>query len=262
MIFRRRKVVKTVPLIPTIVTLLNAFFGFLAIVKAYQGEFTESAWYIIFAVMADGFDGRIARALNAQTKFGKELDSLCDLVSFGVAPAFSLLAYLKSGSYDGLSGKVIFIFAFFYLAGVALRLARYNVETTESSTRFSGLPSPAAAGLIATTVVAISWCDKALATEIFQHALVIVLPYLYLLTGMLMMSRIRYPHLMNSLVGMRVKLRLFAVIVLAVMTLAVFKEFALFLAEVFYVALTPFIKPRAAAVSEPARPQPADPVKN
>ncbi|NPA40272.1 MAG: CDP-diacylglycerol--serine O-phosphatidyltransferase [Thermodesulfobacteria bacterium] len=135
-------------LLPNIFTTLNIFCGFFAIISIINKNLWHAGWAILFSIMFDIFDGRIARHFQAFSKFGMEYDSLCDLVSFGVAP--SLLAYefvLKD------LGNVGWIACFLYTTCVALRLARFNVTTDSGKTYFEGLPSPAGAALIATAVL-------------------------------------------------------------------------------------------------------------
>lgn len=133
---RRRAVV----LIPNAFTLGNLFFGFWSIVSAIRGDFSLAAWLIFIAGVADALDGRIARFARTGSPFGTELDSLVDIVSFGVAPAvLSYRLLLESGGDWGWT------LAFIYLAAVAVRLARFNIEQGgEARLHFHGLPSPSA----------------------------------------------------------------------------------------------------------------------
>ena len=111
--------------IPNALTASNLVFGMLSIISTYNAEYFLAAVFIIIAMIADGLDGRAARYFKVSSEFGKELDSLCDLVSFGVAPAFLAYAYsLHDLGYVGMAGAV-----FFATCG-ALRLARFNVNTT------------------------------------------------------------------------------------------------------------------------------------
>lgn len=122
------------------------FFGFFSVVSAFHGDFAQAAWSILLAAVFDALDGRVARLAKATSHFGVEYDSLCDLVSFGVAPA--VLFYLWVAEPWGRIGWMI---AFLFLACGALRLARFNVTTEVSdSSYFQGMPIPLAAGLVAT----------------------------------------------------------------------------------------------------------------
>jgi len=134
-------------LLPNLFTTGNLFFGFYAIVQATLGEPERAAWGIVLAMLFDIFDGRVARLMNASSRFGAEFDSLADVVSFGVAPA--MLAFV-AGDLREL-GRAGWVLTFLFTACAALRLARFNVHASRYAGRFEGLPSPAAAGMIATT---------------------------------------------------------------------------------------------------------------
>jgi CDP-diacylglycerol---serine O-phosphatidyltransferase len=132
-------------LLPNAFTTAALFCGFYAIVMAMNQRFEHSAWAIFIAMVLDGLDGRIARLTNTQSEFGAQYDSLSDMVSFGAAPALVVYEW----SLRGL-GKLGWIAAFVYCAGAALRLARFNTNIEVVDKRFfQGLPSPAAAALIA-----------------------------------------------------------------------------------------------------------------
>jgi CDP-diacylglycerol--serine O-phosphatidyltransferase len=134
-------------LLPNLFTTGNLFFGFYTIVHATLGDPDHAAMGIVLAMLFDIFDGRVARLTNATSKFGGEYDSLADVVSFGVAPA--ILAF--SAGDLRLMGRAGWVLAFLYVACAALRLARFNVSASRYKGRFEGLPSPAAAGMIAST---------------------------------------------------------------------------------------------------------------
>jgi CDP-diacylglycerol--serine O-phosphatidyltransferase len=130
--------------IPNAVTLANIAFGFLGIIAAAQGQFERAVVLLFLGALCDLADGKLARALNASSKFGMELDSLSDLVSFGIAPA--VLIYLAVLHQLGVVGAVI---SCAYALCGALRLARYNVSSDKLSERtFLGAPIPIAAGYI------------------------------------------------------------------------------------------------------------------
>ena len=132
-------------LLPNLLTTGALFAGFYAIVQAMNGRFEQAAIAIFIAMVLDGLDGRVARLTNTQSAFGAEYDSLSDMVSFGVAPALVMYSFaLKS------MGKLGWIAAFVFCAAAALRLARFNTLLAVQDKRwFLGLPSPAAAALLA-----------------------------------------------------------------------------------------------------------------
>jgi CDP-diacylglycerol---serine O-phosphatidyltransferase len=131
-------------MLPNAITLAALFSGFYAIVMAINGRFELACIAVFCAAVLDSLDGRVARMTNSQSAFGEQMDSLCDMVSFGAAPA--LIVYIW-----GLKdlGKAGWIPAFVYISGAALRLARFNVNIGVVDKRFfQGLPSPAAAALV------------------------------------------------------------------------------------------------------------------
>ena len=141
-IVRKRR--KGIYILPNLFTLAALFGGFYSIVMAMNGSFTLAAYGVLFAMLFDSLDGRVARMTNTQSAFGEQMDSLSDMVSFGVAPA--LIAYIWA--LKGL-GRWGWIAAFVYCSCAALRLARFNVNTGVIDKRwFQGLPSPAAAALV------------------------------------------------------------------------------------------------------------------
>ncbi len=133
-------------LLPNLFTTGALFAGFYAVVQAMNGRFEHAAVAIFIAMVLDGLDGRVARLTHTQSAFGAEYDSLSDMVSFGVAPALVIYEFALQGM-----GKFGWIAAFVYCAGAALRLARFNtqLDTVTDKRFFQGLPSPAAAALIA-----------------------------------------------------------------------------------------------------------------
>ena len=137
---------RVVIVMPSIFTLANLFFGIWSIVLASRGDFYRAGWYIVIAGVLDTLDGLFARMSNTGTRFGAELDSLVDLVSFGVAPA--ILIYFLVFSH---LGQFAWVFSYGFVVCAALRLARYNIQSAvEHKSSFTGLPSPAAGMTLAT----------------------------------------------------------------------------------------------------------------
>ena len=139
---RRRR---SIYLLPNAFTTANLFAGFYAIVQAMNGHYELAAIAIFMAMVFDGMDGRVARLTNTQSAFGEQYDSLSDMTSFGIAPALIIYEW----SLQGL-GRWGWLAAFIYVVGAALRLARFNTNIAVVDKRFfQGLPSPAAAALVA-----------------------------------------------------------------------------------------------------------------
>jgi len=139
--------------LPSLFTSMGLFAGFYSLIAAIQGRYELAAWAIIAAAVFDMLDGRVARLLHAETAFGAEYDSLCDMLSFGIAPAVLVYLWVLVELPSGLH-KLAWLGAFFLAACAALRLARFNVQLENQDKRyFQGLPTPAAALLIVTGVL-------------------------------------------------------------------------------------------------------------
>lgn len=182
---------RVVVVMPSAFTLGNLFFGFWAIVSAYNGGYIWAGWFIMFAWVLDGLDGRVARASNTGTRFGAELDSLVDVISFGVAPA--LIIYFEDFS---TLGRFTWVLCFLYVTCTALRLARYNVQSTHGgrpSSWFTGLPSPAAGTTLAVffAFTQTDWYPK-LAPLNSQHQITV---FLMATLAILMVSNVKFPRL-------------------------------------------------------------------
>jgi len=186
----RRGMKRVVIVMPSAFTLANLFFGIWSMVWASQGRFAWAGWFIVFAGLLDMLDGRMARISNTASHFGAELDSLVDVISFGVAPAM-LLYFIEFHA----AGRFGWLICYLYVVAVALRLARYNVSASAQSTPgwFTGLPSPAA-GMTAATYYAFSqteWYQRTmLYLDLEQQGLVVLL----LLLSVLMVSNVKYPR--------------------------------------------------------------------
>ncbi len=180
---------KGIYLLPNLFTTANLFAGFYSIMCAIGGNFYVAAATVFVAMVLDGLDGRVARMTNTQSAFGAEYDSLSDMVAFGLAPA--ILVYQWALSELGNVGLTV---AFIYVACAALRLARFNTQIGVVDKRwFIGLASPAAAGVVAGTVWAI-WVlsETGVSGADLPFAVIILLAVLVALSGLLMVSNIKY----------------------------------------------------------------------
>ena len=143
-------------LLPNLLTTGGIFAGFFSIVAAIDGNFAAAGWATVVAFVLDGMDGRVARLTNTESDFGKEYDSLADMVSFGLAPAIITYQWgvVRLAEYGVVWGRVGWLATFLYAVAAAFRLARFNTMTHKADARyFVGLPSPTAAG----AVVAMVW---------------------------------------------------------------------------------------------------------
>jgi len=216
-------------LLPSVITTASLFSGFYAIVSAINGQYFHAAVAIIVSAVFDGLDGRVARLTGTTSKFGMEYDSLCDLVAFGVAPG--LLAYewvlRPYGRYGWLA-------AFLYVATTALRLARFNTQdTTSAKNEFTGLPCPAAGGMIAASVMFCSFFEITGTLRNF-----IMLGTVYTLSY-LMVSSVRYQSFKHAQTDGAKKFQVLVGLVLLIMVLATEPQVTLFVLGATYVLSGP-----------------------
>lgn len=254
--------------LPTLLTLGNAACGFGAITfaakvgptAAYGNELWISALLIYIAMIFDMFDGSAARWANQTSEFGAQLDSLCDGISFGVAPAFLMLQFTRGThmSEEALNLEPLITYSpkFLWVAGVMmvlcalLRLARFNVETDEDDSHefFSGLPSPAAAGVVASFPILmdgllelannIESAGKPLAEALIPVAKAVI-PLVTLAVAYLMVSRIRYPHFFNQLFSGRRSRTHLLQIMFTVILMAFIHQAVLFLIFTYFAFFAP-----------------------
>ncbi len=180
----RRRLRRGMYLIPSLLTVGNIFCGYVSIVQAATGELERAAILILVASLLDALDGRVARMTGTSSEFGVQLDSIADVVSFGVAPA--VLAFCWSLSSFGRVGWTV---SFLYVMCGALRLARFNIQTAHLDRRwFVGMPIPAAACVIAATIFAHPAPPDPEQDPLIGGMLLLLL----LLVSLLMVSRLRY----------------------------------------------------------------------
>jgi CDP-diacylglycerol--serine O-phosphatidyltransferase len=200
----RKERLKYIAILPSLITLLNGMCGFAAIVFANKGAFAWSGYMLMLAMIADMLDGRVARMSKSTSSFGGQLDSLCDMLSFGM---FNILEHKLQLVELAFLERFIWLAAAIYISCAAIRLARFNVENEEDESAhmsFIGLPTPAAAGVIASLVLFHQETLPEFITKSFQgyiiieNAIIYTLPFLALGTAVLMVSRIRYPHIVNQ----------------------------------------------------------------
>lgn len=237
----KAKLKKGIFIIPSLLTIFNVFCGFYAIVAAINGRFYEAAVAIIFAGFFDIMDGRVARLMNSSSEFGVQLDSLADLISFGLAPSILIYMWVLKPF-----GRLGWMAAFLFVLCGVLRLARFNTQAKfVKSNYFIGLPTPAAAGFIATTVI--------VTRDIFSieklHPLIIV-GGVYLL-AFLMVSTIKYRNFKHLDLRDKKPFRIFLFSVLIIYIIAAIPQVALFLMAVVYLLSGPFGKVFASKIFRP-----------
>lgn len=225
LLYRRRYAV------PNAVTVGNMFCGFIAIMYASSGRLEKAVFAILIAILLDGLDGRVARRLNATSKFGVEFDSFSDLVSFGLAPAVMMYHWAFQRSADEIGVAVTFLYALC----AASRLARFNIAS-ENLKSFTGMPTPGAAAFIAAMVF----------TAPYQHdsyGLVVLATVALVIAAYLMVSTIEFLSVKQlKLSGIKLKGRLFIGLVIALVWKS--PSLGLLLLSGAYVASGPFMRIR------------------
>jgi CDP-diacylglycerol---serine O-phosphatidyltransferase len=262
----RLRRLKEVPVLPSLITLGNLFCGFLAIAKvadalrlqaagvpfaAIVGWFEVATILIFVAMVFDALDGRVARMTGQTTPFGAQLDSMADMVTFGVAPAFLAKvmvdwhAQVDTNRLLPLHPKLFYVAASIYVGCAALRLARFNVETgadEDDHRSFKGLPSPAAAALVCSWIAL--FCTRGNPDAELGHLLfgpkhfdwiVMAMPAVLVLVGLLMISRVPYPHALHALTKGRHSLPFLAGLLVFLLVAAVEWQFALAVCTLGYV---------------------------
>jgi CDP-diacylglycerol--serine O-phosphatidyltransferase len=226
---RRRKGIYLLPNLFTTGTLFGAFY---AIVSSMAGHFDDAAIGILFAMIADSLDGRIARMTNTSTDFGKEYDSLCDMAAFGIASSIVVYAFSLHflSEYPYLGGKLGGVLAMTYATCAALRLARFNVlaAISGSSKAFFGLPSPAAAALVVFfvwTAVRFGWSGE----DVLLPASIITLS-----AALLMVSSVRYNSFKKLNLSGRMRFLPFAAVIGVLYLVSINPPLILFLGFFIY----------------------------
>lgn len=238
-------------LLPNSLTAGNLFFGFLAILKCMQANYetdpvleaqhyTHAVWFILFGVICDALDGRVARLGGRESLFGKEFDSIADIISFGVAPALMMIFLVLTPTVEKypIFLQISWLIGFVYLLCAGVRLARFNVlthpmlppaEQLKGTKDFLGLPVPAAAGMIASLVLVIT----SLETPTFDsRSLALLIPPFMLAIAFLMVSNIPYPSFKDLDWQTQTRFRTFIFMVFGLGTAFFFKEF--FFAIIFF----------------------------
>ena len=243
---------RKIAIVPTLVTLGNAICGFAAIACASKIStegaerdqwFALSGWLIVAAMIFDGLDGYVARLAKTSSRFGGELDSLCDAISFGVAPAFLLLKMGPGWEPNPLLHQLLAGIATLYMVCAILRLARFNVDSTPDPAahkRFRGLPSPGAAGCIASLAILRGGLpDKIISVwrdappdqvrQLVDRLVEAAAPIGALFAALLMVSIVPYPHVTKQVLRGRRHVGHLIQVLLAAFIVFLLRELALFL---------------------------------
>ncbi len=214
-------------ILPNMITTMNIFFGFFSVIRAINEDYTMAAYAIIAAAIFDLLDGRVARITRSTSSFGRQYDSLCDLISFGIAP--SLLLFLWALQPYGRLG---WLASFFYLACTALRLARFNSDSSlaKEDRFFIGLPSPISAGIVASAVLTfneMNWLG--------YHSVYIL--FLTMFLGFSMVDNFPYRSFKDIDLRKRLPFRYFVIGVLMIAVIAIKPDITLFILFLSYATL-------------------------
>ncbi len=245
---------QTVAILPSMMTLGNLLCGFAAVFYASRPEMlpdgganlvlgnwkplSVAASLIFIGMLFDAIDGRIARMTGQTSRFGGQLDSMADMVSFGVAPAFIIIQLVGIGTpffgvdrVDNYFDRAVLVVAGIYVACTGLRLARYNVETDESAhdayMHFKGLPSPGAAGTVASIALVYQWLAIREAGALWQEAVGVAMVLLTLLVAIAMVTNLPYVHVMNRYMRGRGRFHYIALGVVLVLLLATIPQLSI-----------------------------------
>ncbi len=267
---RGLRYLKTVPVLPSLVTLGNVFFGFLAMAKAADavilatqngmvlspavlGKIEVAGLLLFVAMVFDALDGTVARLTRQTSPFGAQLDSIADMVTFGVAPAFIAKVLIEFHVQPSLAvlpahPKLYYVAAAIYVLCAAMRLARFNVEVQSADAddhqEFAGLPSPAAAAVVASLLV--FFCslkdsdEQSFFTGLLRDGgadawIMWCMPMVLVLLGLLMVSRFPYPHVVVTFLRGRHSFPLLATLVILMGLAALEWQFALAVLTTGYV---------------------------
>jgi CDP-diacylglycerol---serine O-phosphatidyltransferase len=219
---------KGIHIIPSLFTTGNVFCGFYSFIAALNENYNLAAWAIILAIIFDVLDGRIARMTKTTSAFGMQYDSLADVISFGMAPAFLCYSWILK-PFD----RVGWMAAFLFLLCAALRLARFNATKPDiQGQHFIGLPTPAAAAVIASIIIAFEGLFGSQVHPGFIVAVVYSLAFL-------MVSNIKYPAFKKFEFRKRVSFARFLLVILALYIMATIPKIAIFMISFSYIIIGP-----------------------
>jgi CDP-diacylglycerol---serine O-phosphatidyltransferase len=234
-VLTREELKKGIYIIPSLFTCGNMSCGVLSVIMSIGGHFIPAAWFLIGALVCDIFDGRIARMTNTTSMFGMELDSLSDLVSFGIAPGFMMYMLVLH-----TMGKIGVAIAVLYVLCCALRLARFNVlaHTGAVHKHFVGLPTPASAGVIISFVLSYSLLapegihlnSKTIPVLMeFMPTFFKIMPIVIVVLSFLMVSNIPYLSFKKIKLSKIHTIQLFAVLIVLIILIVIFPQNTIFI---------------------------------
>lgn len=232
---------KGIYLLPTLITLANISVGMLSIVTAATDLYSKAAWMILICIVLDMIDGRVARWTNTQSMFGVQIDSIADIISFGVAPSFLMYRIaLHKWNNPGMA------IAIFYVLAVAIRLAKYTVMATERfgepESFFEGLPSPAAAGILASFVLSYELFEAG--QEITVKTIPLIekrmpfffktIPVTMAIVSLTMISKIKYAGFKKLKIDRSQSIQILALVTVAILLIVSYPQNTIFIIFLVY----------------------------
>ena len=222
---------KGIYVLPNLFTAASLFCGFFSLLRTLQEDFYSAAVFILVSGLFDGMDGKIARYTNTTTRFGVEFDSLADVIAFGVAPGILVFAWALEPF-----GRLGWLAAFLFVVCGALRLARFNIQVnTVESRYFSGLPTPAAAVMIATAILVFYKLGD---TGISKHLTILITTYIL---AFLMVSTVKYYGFKDIELFRRKPFRWLVIAILLIIVVAYEPEYTLFGLSLIYTISGPVL---------------------
>ncbi|MBI5573884.1 MAG: phosphatidylcholine/phosphatidylserine synthase [Elusimicrobia bacterium] len=228
-------------IIPSIFTVANIVAGFFSLHFSIFSDFSAAAWAIIVAILMDIADGRVARAMHAESSFGVELDSLADFLSFGIAPSILMYQLVLHGM-----GKIGFAIAVFFIIASALRLARFNsaavMKHGEPKTHFEGLPTTAAGGIIASFVLSYELFEQGTPLAAKNIKLLTkkmplffeVMPFLMVLISIFLISKIKYSNFKKLNFAKPHSFQLLVLLIVSIILIFTYPQNTIFIIYILY----------------------------
>lgn len=218
---------------PNAITAANMFLGYFSITASINHEYTKAIWFIILAMVCDGLDGKTARKLDAFSEFGKEFDSFCDAISFGIAPAILVYSVLSKMGTENIKIFLIPVSFLYALCGV-MRLVKFNIVTVASSEKddFSGMPIPSGASVVCSYLLFVLTLKERMGIDLFSVEIFVGLT---LLAGILMVSTIPFktPDKVFSFIPKKL---IIPFIILIIVTL----KYSMFIVTCYYILVNLF----------------------
>jgi len=228
---RARDFRRGIYILPNLFTTCSLFCGFYAIVASFNGDFSKAAWAILCSAVFDWLDGKIARLSHSMSRFGMEYDSLSDLMAFGTAPALMIYMWALIPF-----GRIGWLASFLFVACAALRLARFNIySSTVATGSFEGMPTPAAGGLVATTIIVSDYLGWSTVSKHFS------ILFMTFFLAVMMVSKVRYQSLKSLELKGKISFQLMVITLCVIILIAAEPQITLFVLALLYAVSGPVV---------------------